>query len=361
APCSGGAWTYTFSNPLAANGTYTVTATQNDAAGNTGTSGPKSITVQTSAPTVTVSTVNGATRTFPYTTSATVTTFGGTCTSAAGVNTTINVTISGASPQSGPAPCTAAAWNFTPTTAFSANGTYTVTATQSDTAGNTGTSNPQNIIVDKTAPIVSLTTVNGTAQSFPYLTNAVVTSVGGACGVLSGDSTTVNVSVAGAGSENGAATCAAGIWTYTFVSSFSANGAYTVTATQSDAAANTGTSPAQTITVDRTAPVITLTTVNGTVRTFPFNTNTNITTVGGGRWRPRSGRQHARERRDHGRRNAERHRDMLGRQLDVHDFTRTVGSGHVHDHRDPVRPRDEHGHVGRTVDHDQHRRSDGHA
>src|SRR5262249_48042877 len=195
APCTAGAWTYTFSSPLAANGTYSVTATQSDTAGNTGTSGAKSITVQTAAPTVTVSTVNGATRTFPYTTSATVTTFGGTCTSAAGVNTTINVTISGASTQSGTATCTAAAWNFTPTTAFSANGTYTVTATQSDTAGNTGTSNPQNIIVDKTAPIVSLTTVNGTVRTFPYLTNAIVTSVGGACGVLAGDSTIVNVSV----------------------------------------------------------------------------------------------------------------------------------------------------------------------
>src|SRR5262249_51690686 len=108
-----------------------------------------------------------------------------------------------------------------------------------------------------------------------------VTSVGGACGTLTGDSTIVSVSVTGAGSENGAATCSAGTWTYTFVSSLAANGAYSITAPQSDAAANTGTSRAQTITVDRTAPGITLTTVNGTVRSFPFNTNANVTSVAG--------------------------------------------------------------------------------
>src|SRR5262249_29256954 len=156
---------------------------------------------------------------------------------------------------------------------------YTITATQSDTAGNTGTTNPQTITVDKTTPVVSITTVNGSTQTFPYLTNQVVTSVGGACGVLSDDSATVSISVTGAGSENGAATCVGGAWSYSFVSAFAVNGAYSVSATQSDAASNTGTSGTKTITVDTTAPVVTLTTVNGTVRTFPYSTNTSVTTI----------------------------------------------------------------------------------
>src|SRR5262249_28416879 len=155
------------------------------------------------------------------TTSATVTSFGGGCTTAAGVNTTVSVSITGASTQNGTANCTAGAFTYTPTTAFSADGVYTVTVTQSDTAGDTGTTGPQGLPVAKPTPVVSLTTVNGTTRTFPYLTNAVATTVGGACGVLAGDSTIVSVTVTGAGSENGAASCVAGAWSYSFVSSLS--------------------------------------------------------------------------------------------------------------------------------------------
>ena len=281
APCTAGAWTYTFSSPLATSGSYDVTATQTDTATNTGTSGAKNITIQTSAPTVTLTSVNGTARTFPYSTNATVTTVGGACTTAAGVSTTISVSITGASTQSGTAACSASAWTFTPTTAFATDGVYSVTATQSDSASNVGTSGAQAITVDKTAPVVTLVNVNGTARTFPFLTNAVATTVGGTCGVSTGDAATVAVSVTGAGSENGAASCTAGAWTYTFVSSLAVNGAYSVTATQTDISTNSGTSGAKTITVDTTAPVVTLTTVNGTARTFPFTTNTTVTTVGG--------------------------------------------------------------------------------
>ena len=281
ASCTAGAWTYTFSPALATSGTYNVTATQTDTATNTGTSGAQAITVQTSAPVVTVTSVNGTARTFPYTTNATVTTVGGACTIAAGVSTTVSVAIAGASTQNGSATCSASTWTYTPTTALSADGAYTVTATQSDSASNVGTSGAQAITVDKTAPVVTLTSVNGTARTFPLLTNAVATTVGGACGIATGDATTVSVSVTGAGSENGTATCAASAWTYTFVSSLAVNGAYSVTATQTDAAANSANTGAKAITVDTTAPVVTLTTVNGTVRTFPFTTNTTVTTVGG--------------------------------------------------------------------------------
>src|SRR5262249_35893059 len=135
APCTAGAWTYTFSSALATNGgIYSVTASQSDAAGNTGTSGAKSITIQTAAPTVTLTTRNGTARSFPYPTSATVTTLGGTCTTASGVNTTVSVAITGASTQNGTANCTAAAWSYTPT-ALAADGNYSVTVTQGDTAG----------------------------------------------------------------------------------------------------------------------------------------------------------------------------------------------------------------------------------
>ena len=230
---------------------------------------------------MTLTSVNSTARTFPYVTSATVTNVGGACTIAAGVSTTVSVSITGASTQSGTSTCTAGAWTFTPTTAFSADGVYSVTATQTDSASNVGTSGAQSITVDKTAPVVTLTSVNGTARTFPFLTNAVATTVGGACGVATGDAATVSVAITGAGSENGAATCTAGRWTYTFVSSLAVNGAYSITATQTDTAANSANSGVKTITVDTTAPVVTLTTVNGTARSFPFVTNSTVTTIGG--------------------------------------------------------------------------------
>ena len=168
-------WTFTPATALSANGTYNITATQTDTATNTGTSGAQSITINTAAPIVALTTVNGTARTFPFITNTTVTTLGGTCTTAAGVNPTVSVAITGASTQNGTATCTTGAWTFTPTTSLSADGIYSVTATQSDTASNVGTSGAQSITVDKTTPVVTLATVNGTARTFPYISNATVT------------------------------------------------------------------------------------------------------------------------------------------------------------------------------------------
>ena len=127
-----------------------------------------------------------------------VTTVGGTCGTAAGDLATITVAIAGASSQSGPATCTAGAWTRTLTTPLTVNGAYTATATQNDNLGNVGTSGSQAITVDKTAPVVTLTSVNGTPRTFPFTTSETITTVGGACGTASGDSTTVNVTITGA-------------------------------------------------------------------------------------------------------------------------------------------------------------------
>ena len=279
--CIAGAWTYTLLAPGAADGAYTATATQADAATNTGTSGPKAITVDKTAPAVTLTTVNGAPQTFPFSTNVTVTAVGGACGTAAGDSTTINVTIGGAGSESGTATCTAGAWTRTLTTPLSVDGSYTATATQADGATNTGTSGAKAITVDKGPPVVTLTTVNGATQTFPFTTNATVTAVGGACGTAAGDSTTVNVTIGGAGSESGTATCVAGAWSRTLTTPLSVNGAYTATATQADNLANVGTSGAKAITVDKTAPAVTLTTVNGAAQTFPLTTNATISSVGG--------------------------------------------------------------------------------
>src|SRR5262249_60507396 len=126
-------------------------------------------------------------------------------------------------------------------TALSTDGAYTITATQTDAANNTGTTGAQTINVDRTQPVVTLTSVNGTARTFPLSINVTVTTVGGACGTASGDSTTVAVALTGAGTENGTAPCTAGAWTDTFSSPLAAHGGYAVTATRSGTAGSSGT------------------------------------------------------------------------------------------------------------------------
>src|SRR5262249_10568050 len=135
--------------------------------------------------------------------------------------------------------------------------------------------------VDRTAPVVTLTTVNGSVRSFPYTTNAAVTTVSGACGVASGDAATVSVAITGSATQNGTAPCSAGVGTYTTSRRLSACGTHSLTATQSDTATNTGTSGAQSITINTAAPSVTLATVNGTARTFPLITNATVSTLGG--------------------------------------------------------------------------------
>src|SRR5439155_22458205 len=89
----------------------------------------------------------------------------------------------------------------------------------------------------------------------PYSTKNDVTSIGGTCGSLTGDSSTINWSVSGDSSQAGTATCSSNSWSAT-LTTLSAEGNYTVSASQSDAAGNTGNSGSKSITIDKTAPVI---------------------------------------------------------------------------------------------------------
>src|SRR5262249_5875482 len=203
------------------------------------TSGAKPVTVDTTSPVVTLTAVNGSVRTFPYSTNVSVTTVSGACGVASGDAATVSVAITGAATQNGTAPCSGGAWTYTTSPTLSASGTYSVTATQTDTASNTGTSGAQSITINTAAPTVTLTTVNGTARTFPYITTATVSTVGGACTTAAGVNATVNVAISGASTQNGTAACTSSAWTFTPTTALSADGVYSVTVTQSDTSGNT--------------------------------------------------------------------------------------------------------------------------
>ena len=235
--CSAGSWSAT-ATALAENG-YTVQASQTDAAGNTGASAASSFTIDTTAPTVTVTAPTAAL----VTNNATLT-FGGGCTNGDGT-VTATVKLGAAVSQTRTSACTAGAWSVAASPTLAQN-TYTVQASQTDGAGNTGSSATVTFTIDTTAPGVTITRVNGGTVTFPFLTIANVTSIGGACGTAAGDVATVNVSITGAATQSGTAPCTAGTWTYTTSPTLATQGSYSVSATQADTAGNTGTSGAKT-------------------------------------------------------------------------------------------------------------------
>ena len=143
---------------------------------------------------------------------------------------------------------------------------FTVTAV--DWATNTSGAVSFNVTADITAPSVAITKVNAvTPGSWPYSLNANVTTVGGTCTTSASDSTIVNVTVTGADTESGTATCSSGAWTYTFSSAWTTDGSSTVNASQADFAGNVGNATARTITLDKTPPVISATVMAATTDT----------------------------------------------------------------------------------------------
>ncbi len=155
--CSGGAWTATLTTPISSAGTSSVNASQNDAAGNTGTSGAKSITVV--PPSLTVSGPVSSAAGQPIPTSAIRAVLGGT-----GPTGTITFKVFG--PQAAaPTSCTSGGTSvgtatvsglgaYSPATAFTpaSAGTYWWYASYGGDANNApadaacGTDTPQSIV-----------------------------------------------------------------------------------------------------------------------------------------------------------------------------------------------------------------------
>ncbi|MDK1310614.1 Ig-like domain-containing protein, partial [Pseudoalteromonas ardens] len=143
------------------------------------------------------------------------------------------------------------------------NGTLTVSATQTDTAGNTSNAATQSITLDNAAPsAVTITT--------PIETDGIVNAaedndvlIAGS-GAESGNSVTVTITDNNSSVSRTVTADSSGNWTLSGseldVSGLN-NGTLTVSATQADTAGNTSTAATQTITLDNAAPsALTITT-----------------------------------------------------------------------------------------------------
>src|SRR5439155_22725318 len=106
---------------------------------------------------------NGSPVSFPYSTNQNVTSVGGSCSSGDGP---VSVTLGGNPTSPATASCSAGgSWTLTLSPALSAESTYTFAASQTDAAGNPGSSGNKVVMIDKTAPGV---TIGQASSSDPF-------------------------------------------------------------------------------------------------------------------------------------------------------------------------------------------------
>ena len=250
-----------------ADGSHTFQVRASDAAGNTDPT-PASFdwTIDTQAPTLTLSTPADGTNV-----SDTTPAFSGNAGANAGDASTITITIYAGTrhngrcrpnPQRDAAPAAARTAPMQPTPLDL--GTYTARAEQSDDAGNTGQSSANTFTVDPAAPDIEPPSVSLVFPAAGSATGDATPAFSGTAGTDPGDSATVTVRVY-SGSTTG------GTLIQTLTATRGPNGAYSVEASapladglytgqaqQTDDAGNTGSSSANSFSVDTTAPGTTI-------------------------------------------------------------------------------------------------------
>ena len=247
---AGGAFSVAAS-PALPDGTYTARAQQSDDAGNTGTSATRTFRVDTTAPAVTVVQPADGSRTNDATPE-----FSGAAGDVPGDGATVTLTIhrNGVPQPLVAVTRTGALWSFT--LAALSDGDYTVRATQSDAAGNTGASVRHDFTIDTAAPTVALT-----APADGSSTEDTTPTFSGTAGNATGDSPTVTVKIFDGPTlvTTVDTTRTGSTWTVDLPTAL-AVGSYTARAEQFDDLGNgPGVSNTRMFTILRAAPTVTLT------------------------------------------------------------------------------------------------------
>ncbi|WP_149980775.1 tandem-95 repeat protein [Pseudoalteromonas rhizosphaerae] len=256
-----GAWTISgseFDVSSFNNGTLTVSATQSDAAGNTSSAASTAVILDNAAPNaLTIATPIEVDGRINAVEDDSVLITG----SGAEANASVSVTISdGGNNQSRTVTADGSgAWTISGSefdvSSFN-NGTLTVSAAQSDAAGNTSSAASTAVILDNAAP-------NALTIATPIEVDGRINAEEDDSVLITGSGAEANASVSvtisdGANNQSRTVTAdGAGIWTISGsefdVSSFN-NGTLTVSATQSDAAGNTSSATSTAVILDNTAP-----------------------------------------------------------------------------------------------------------
>jgi len=254
---SGADWTFKPAN--LEDGTYTAQATQQDEAGNPGTSAPVTFTVDTVAPVVTLATPPALTKSKTTTLEGTAGTLGGDDAYVI-VKLYKGTTPTGTPYESPHVPVESGAWTDTLETPGQ-DGAYTAVVQQGDEAGNVATSSPVTFVLDTKAPAVSVTS--------PKFAEAVKVSrptFAGAAGTASGDVPNVALQIYEVGEgheptkvqEIAALPVSGGAWSTGTEGPRLADGQYEVLAEQADEAGNVGQAKPVLFSIETDSPTVTL-------------------------------------------------------------------------------------------------------
>jgi len=233
-------------------GTYTITATQKDPAGNTSpASAPSTFVVDTTAPDAPVITAPAD----GTTTNDTTPTINGT----GEPGDTVTVTDQDGRTVGTTTVAPNGTWTVTPTNPLP-DGTTTLTATQTDPAGNTSpASDPVTITVDTTAKAPVITKPADGSTTTNHTPTVTGTGEPGAEVAVTIDGTTIGTTKVGPG----------GNWSLPVTTAL-ADGSHVVVATQTDAVGNISPAATSTFTVAPAAPTITSPSNGDTVSSTPI-------------------------------------------------------------------------------------------
>ena len=236
---SGGVWSKTVN--LSGDGTHIIVA--QDTAANITTSTPVVFTLDTTAPTVAITSAGGPTNQASQTITGTV--------DVADAGATVTI-LDGATSVGTAVVQSNGSWS---TSVTLANGTNSLTAQVSDTAGNSATSAAVVYTLSTTGPTVTevLAFDTGSSASDHITSNDALSGTGLA-------NTLVHFTIDGVPSSATATANAQGVWTFT--PSGLSDGAHTIVASQTDGFGNTGTASLS-FTLDTTAPAVAITTIEG--------------------------------------------------------------------------------------------------
>ncbi|MBG0758312.1 hypothetical protein BOO22_02675 [Vibrio cidicii] len=253
---SGGVWSITANSAMTV-GSHTITARATDTAGNTADSASLAITLDTSVPTPTITTpIEGDGRVNAAEDGDVLIAGTG---AEPGNSVTVAITDNSNTDSRTVTADSSGDWTIDGSefdvSAFN-NGTLTVTASQSDAAGNTSSAASTTVTLDNSAPSApSITTpIEGDGIVNAAEDNDVLIAGSGA---EPGNSVTVAITDSNSSVSRTVTADGSGNWTLSSseldVSGLN-NGMLTVTATQSDAAGNTSSTASTTVTLDNSAP-----------------------------------------------------------------------------------------------------------
>ena len=236
-PAGNGAWSKQVTL-LSTQGAQSITAQATDAAGNLGTSGAVTYTLDTIPPTLAITSTGILTNQTTHTVSGTI--------DAADAGLTVSI-YDGTTLLGTVTPAGNGSWSKQ-VTLLSTQGAQAITAQATDAAGNLGTSSPVTYTLDTVAPTLTITSAGVSTNQTTQTISGTIDAADAGLTVSIYDGTTLLGTVVPA---------ANGAWSKQ-VTLLSTQGAQAITAQATDAAGNLGTSSAVTYGFDTVAPTLTI-------------------------------------------------------------------------------------------------------